>query len=249
MKMKNWVSLLVIAGGILYWGVTSYLDSRLPSPFLEGEDANELIRRTNVRIGKLTVLEVSTKDIIYLKYTGGIHWSKIGRMAVESLAWHSSSILGLCLSFAPKGDSGNYVMDPDNGIIYGHRGVLEYVVDLTQAKVTATVEGEGKDRVTRIVVRVPSPEIDPMTKKLNLDGFAVLLRTKQFKDGDPTANRMEKLAKQGFTNALEDIAAMKENERDARDSAMKALTALYRAALPDAHIDVQFDMPQKKEVL
>ena len=246
MKMKNWMSLLVIAGGIAYWGVTSYLDGRLPGAFREREDAGELIRRTNVRIGKLTVLEVSTKDIIYLKYTGGIQWGKIGQIAFGSLAWCSNPILGAYLSF---GSQDEYFMDPGNGIIYGHRGVLEYVVDLTQAKVTATAEGKGDDRVTKILIKVPCPEIDPMTKKLNLNGFAVLLRTKLFKDGDSTAVRMEGLAKRGFTNALEKIAEMEENERDARDAAMKALTALYRAALPDAHIDVQFDMPQEKEVL
>ena len=204
-------------------------------------EARERIRRTNARIGRLTVLEVSTKDIIYLKYDGGFPWRTLGEMALDGVA---SAFWPIALAYPyvkHQTDMCQYFMDPGCGVVYGHHGLLEYVVDLTQAKVESKVEGEGGDRVMNITVRVPSPEIDPMTKNLNLEGFSVLLRTKQFKDGDAVVVRMESLAKKGFVGAIEEVAAMGDGRQDARDAAMKALTALYRSAVPNANVDVEFE--------
>ena len=85
-----------------------------------------------------------------------------------------------------------------------------------------------------------------MSVNLIPENFTTVLRTKKFKDGDDISIRMERLAKEGFKNALSDVAAMRDNERDARDAAKKALTALYRSAVKNAYVDIEFYPLAKK---
>lgn len=241
MAVKNLISLIVIVGVVGYWGVTSYKDGhvRVPGALVWRENVADEIRRTNTRIGKLTVLEVYTKDIIYLKYEGGFPWRAVGTKCLAETAALFCPIIYAASIGADK-DIFEYMMDPGNGVIYGHRGILEYVVDLTQAQVEVSANEGGGNRIARVTVRVPCPKIDPMSVNLNLEEFKTLLRTKQFKDGDTVPVRMERLAKQGFVNALSDVAAMCDNEREARDAAKKALTALYQSAAKNACVDVEF---------
>lgn len=248
MTVKNWLASAVIVGVVGYWGVTSYMESSAHGlGALEWrENVADEIRRTNTRIGKLTVLEVYTKDIIYLKHEGGFHWGAVGiNCLVGAAASFSPIISGIALLGADRALS-EYMMDPGNGVIYGHRGILEYVVDLTQAQVEVSADERGENRIARVRVLIPCPEVDPISVNLNLEEFRTLLRTKKFKDGDAVPVRMERLAKQGFVNALADVAAMRDNEREARDAAKKALTALYQSAAKNTRVDVEFCAPAKK---
>lgn len=242
MAVRNLFSLIVIVGVAGYWGVTSYKDGHVRVPGALGwrENVADEIRRTNTRIGKLTVLEVYTKDVIYLKYEGGFPWRAVGMKCLVEAAASFCPIIYAAASIGADKDIFEYTMDPGNGVIYGHRGILEYVVDLTQAQVEVSANEGGGNRIVRVTVRVPRPKIDQMSVNLNLEEFKTLLRTKQFKDGDTVPVRMERLAKQGFVNALSDIATMCDNEREARDAAKKALTALYQSAAKNACVDVEF---------
>jgi hypothetical protein len=236
--VKNLIGTLAIGGGLLYWGISSYMDLRPEWWDLEKDDPCREIRKANDLIGLLTVSEIVTRDVIYLKRD--MNWwqrhmslANAGKFVLRSTSIGQMMLLAGC-------DGLKYEMDPGTGVVWGHQGVLEYVIDLSRAEVKLEGGISAKQR-PRVRVTVPEPFVDPNSKCLNKGTFAPILKNKLFQDGDETMTKMEDIAKKGFVGGLKEIAGRDEYLRDARVAARTALTAIYTSAAKGAEVEVTFE--------
>lgn len=236
--IKNLIGLLAIVGGLVYWGVSTYLNSRSQWWNLENKDLCQEIRKAHDRIGLLTINEIVTKDVIYLKQDASMLTSVLINVGKFS-GWFVCPIVMLAATQFVDPSLGEYEMDSGLGVVWGHQGVIEYVVDLSQAEVNLESNESRHDR-PRIKVSVPAPYVDPESLRLNLESFGPLLKSKVFTDGDKTIGKMEQIAKTGFVMGLQEIAATKEYLQDARVSAKTALSAIYTSIAEEAEVEVQF---------
>ena len=133
----------------------------------------------------------------------------------------------------------NYKMNSGTGVVWAHQGIIEYVVDLSQAQVEVEKGLSWKQRPL-IQVKVPEPYVDPESLRLNLEKFGPILKNEMFSDGNETMKKMETIAKNGFVNGLHEIASTKEYMQDARVSAKKALMAIYTSVANGADVEVLF---------
>lgn len=235
--IKNLIGILAIGGGLAYWGVSSYMDSRPEWWDLEKDDPCREIRKANDYIGLLTVSEIVTKDVIYLKqdvssWTSWLTWKNAGRVVLRNTG------VGDMMRWAGCGGL-EYEMDPGTGVVWGHQGVIEYVIDLSRAEVKLENGISAKQR-PRVKVTVPEPYVDPESVRLNLETFTPILKNKAFQDGDETMVKMERIAKAGFVGGLEEIANNAGYFQDARAAAKTALTAIYTSAAKGAEVEVMF---------
>ena len=236
--IKNLIGILAIVGGGLYWGISSYMDSRPEWWDLEKDDPCREIRKANDQIGLLTVSEIVTKDVIYLKkdvskWKSYMTWENAGKVVLRSTGIGSMMLLAGCSGL-------EYEMDPGTGVVWGHQGVIEYVIDLSRAEVKLEDGISAKQR-PRVRVTVPEPCVDPESVRLNLETFEPILKNRQFQDGDATMKKMEDIAKKGFVGGLKEIAGRDEYLRDARVAARTALTAIYTSAAKGAEVEVTFE--------
>ena len=237
--IKNLIGLLAIAGGLAYWGVSTYLGSRPQWWNLEGKDPCQEIRKANDRIGLLTVNEIVTKDVIYLKQDASKFKSVLKNVG-KFYGWVVCPIGMMTAAHFVDPSLINYEMDSGLGIVWGHQGVIEYVVDLSQAEVNLE-SNESRQERPRIKVTVPAPYVDPESVRLNLEAFGPLLKSKAFIDGDKTIGKMEQIAKTGFVMGLKEIADTEGYLQDARVSATAALSAIYASIADGAEVEVQFE--------
>ena len=189
--MKNLIGLLAIGGGLVYWGASVYLDSRQQWWNLDKEDPCLEIRKANDCIGLLAVSEIVTKDVIYLKQDIS-KWKRyltnVGKCALKTSMY--TCVLGW-VAMAADPDFLSYEMDPGTGVVWGHQGVIEYVIDLSRAEVKLEDDASPKQRL-HVRVTVPEPYVDPNSVGLNLETFMPILKNKQFQDGDETMKNMER---------------------------------------------------------
>ena len=235
--VKNLIGILAIGGGLVYWGISSYMDSRPEWWDLKKDDPCREIRKANDHIGRLTVSEIVTKDVIYLKqdiskWKGYLTWENVGKFALKNAMFGPAMMV-------PNLAWMNYKMDPGPGVVWGHQGVIEYVIDLSRAEVKLE-DGISAKKRPHVKVTVPEPCVDPDSMRLNLETFAPILKNKQFQDGDETMVKMERIAKAGFVGGLKEIAGNSGYLQDARAAAKTALTAIYTSAAKGAEVEVVF---------
>lgn len=241
--IKNLIGILAIGGGLLYWGISSYMDSRPEWWDLEKDDPCREIRKANDHIGLLTVSEIVTRDVIYLKrdmnwWQHHVTLGNVGKFFLRNTVLPLSTA-GWALMYADP-EFLRYEMDPGTGVVWGHQGVIEYVIDLSHAEVKLEDGISAKQR-PRVRVTVPEPCVDPESVRLNLETFEPILKNRQYQDGDETMKKMEDIAKKGFVGGLKEIAGRDEYLRDARVAARTALTAIYTSAAKGAEVEVTFE--------
>ncbi|MBQ9739433.1 MAG: DUF4230 domain-containing protein [Kiritimatiellae bacterium] len=240
--VKNLIGILAIGGGLAYLGISLYMDSRPEWWDMGKSDPCRDIRKANDHIRLLTVSEIVTKDVIYLKQD--MNWwqrhvtlGNAGKFFMRNVML-SANMFGQALMMADP-EFLKYKMDPGTGVVWGHQCVIEYVVDLSRADVKLK-DGISAEQRPCVIVTVPAPSVDPGSVRLNLETFAPILKNKAFQDGDETMVKMERIAKKGFVDGLEKIADTPGYLQDARAAAKTALTAIYTSAAKGAEVEVQF---------
>lgn len=199
LSLKNKIFSIIIFLGVCVMIVLTVLPSK------EKESVEDEIKRKNKELGLLTVMEVVSKDCIYLKNKK--EWKGI-----------------------PLGVS--------YGVVYEHKGVIEYVIDLSSPSNSVSVSEVGQCRQIEITIDEPHP--DNRTCNVVIGDFRPVKRFGDWARSEEIVVRGEEAAKEILKRNLQEIAAQDDLKLQAREMANLALCAIYKAVDSSADIRIKF---------